>query len=523
MKKQGVIMKQEKGFVLVSVLIITTVTTMLAFSQIKENSLQERIGGNQQKEINARLAAEKGIIEAFEYIKEENGKGTSNTVIETALNSAPYTNAVGTTLQAIELDSLNSVFSFESKGMNFGAEAYLDTKIHTIEETHAFDDAVIACEGITLAGSAKIDSYEGGEYDDGATPRTEGSVKVVDGGVTVGNGAGNGITKGIHGTVTAYSITGNHDLLVGGEPVTGYIGEPGECDPLEIADNMPTYTGTPLSFTAGTSSNFDGVSSVGGVSPIALDVLGETKQVYVFDDFSSDTNGNTINISGDVTLYIKGDMDTKQTAFTLADNSSLTIFIDGKMQIDTNSGVFVDKSVSNSDGKVPLTVYSSYGATPTETTSSPETSLPPDTTTVKVEEHNNEEVTSTTTVITTETTITTSTQVTTIKHKGQHNEQITIGVPYEVVVMITDTTDTTEDTTDLAVTLSGNAQIYMNLYAPHGNVAYNGTGDIMGALRGKNVDISGTGGIHYDEGLAGLGKLTTAAATSLNSVYYSYH
>lgn len=34
---------KQKGFVLVSVLIITTITTMLAFSQLGENRLQERI------------------------------------------------------------------------------------------------------------------------------------------------------------------------------------------------------------------------------------------------------------------------------------------------------------------------------------------------------------------------------------------------------------------------------------------------------------------------------------------------
>lgn len=511
-------MKQENGFALVSVLIITTITTMLAFSQMKENNLQERIGGNQQKELNARLAAEKGIIDTFERIKAENANGTSNSTIKAILESAPYTNTntEGYTLQNIELD--DSTFSFESKGTYYGAEAYLKTKIDNIEATGVFDDAVLACKGITVGGSTKIDSYTGGTYDDSATPSTNASVKVIDGGVTLGNGGGSGTNKGIFGSVTAYSITGNTDLIKG-DSVTGYVGEASDCDPLEIADNMPTYSGTPASFTAGAVSNFDGTSTVDGFTPEDLEVLGETKKVYIFDDFTSESNGNIINIEGDVTFFITGDMDTKNTTFELAADSSLTIFIDGKMQVDTNSGLFVGESVSTNNGKVPLTVYSSFGATSTATTTPTETTTPAETITETTETKGSSAVTTYTKVTTTDTTITTYTMTTTVKTTGKKVETTTD--ENEVVVLIEATIDT-EDTTELAVTLSGNAQIYMNLYAPHGNVAYNGGGGIMGALRAKNVDISGNGGIHYDEGLSGMGGSGTDASTSYSVVSYYY-
>ena len=63
----------------------------------------------------------------------------------------------------------------------------------------------------------------------------------------------------------------------------------------------------------------------------------------------------------------------------------------------------------------------------------------------------------------------------------------------------------------------------MNVYAPNGTVAYVGGGGIMGALRGDLVDISGNGGIHYDEGLAGLGNENNSEAkTSYSSMYYHY-
>lgn len=49
---------KQQGFVLISVLIITTISTFVALSAIGENRLQERIAGNQAKEINARAKAE---------------------------------------------------------------------------------------------------------------------------------------------------------------------------------------------------------------------------------------------------------------------------------------------------------------------------------------------------------------------------------------------------------------------------------------------------------------------------------
>ncbi|MFT6926519.1 MAG: Tfp pilus assembly protein PilX [Psychromonas sp.] len=109
-------MKQQKGFVLVSVLIITTITTMLAFSQFSENRLQERIAGNQEKEINARLAAEKGVFDAFVYIEAQNVLGTSNENIETNLNKTPYTNTGNvSTLQDIILVDIHLLLPVKAK------------------------------------------------------------------------------------------------------------------------------------------------------------------------------------------------------------------------------------------------------------------------------------------------------------------------------------------------------------------------------------------------------------------------
>ncbi len=448
---------KQKGFVLVSVLIITSITTMLAFSQIKENLLQERIGGNQQKEINARLAAEQGIIAVFKYINDLNQGGESNTAIITALTDDLNNK---TALQGehyiIKIDEVisgtTSTYRLISQGSHLGAVAYLKTEIETIEESGFFKDAVVACEGVTVGGSSTIDSYKGGTYSD-ATKTNNGDVKVIDGELSLGSGNDNNSSnssnnssnnssdngnKGIYGNVAAKTIVGDRDFIKGDEdPVEGYVGNSDECDPAVIASVMPTYVGTPASFAAGngTTTTFDGINSAGGVSLLTMNTLEGMKPVYAFDNFSSTNNNNVIEISGEVIFYIKGNMTIRNTTFSLANsNSSLTIYIDGNIEVNTGSNVFANGYVNN--GITPLTVYSS-------------------------------------------------------------------------------------NSDDTAVTLGGNGQIYMNLYAPNETVSYNGTGAILGALRGKSIDISGNGSLHYDEGLGEVGS-STDPKSSYKAVYYSY-
>lgn len=395
-------MKQRKGFVLVPVLIITTITAMLAFSQLNDNRLQERIAGNQQKEINARLAAEKGVFDAFEYIKARNKQGNKNKVIADGLKEPGFSMGKYYSFPLDKISFNATTISLVSMGEHDGAIAYLKTVINTVEADSIFDNAIIACKSVSLWGSGSIDSYSGGPYS-ATTAGSNGNVSVI--------GGKDNVTykkeSAIQGDISEYS---------------------GECDPLNITTeicNMATQvTGSPGDFKPSSDTVFDG-STVAGVTPVSLDVLGASKQVYVFDDF--DVKQQDIVIRGDVTLYIQGDMTIKLTDFTLADNSSLTIFIEGKMNVDTNSNVFTDQHVSSA-----LTVYSS----------------------------------------------------------NRSSE---------------------------AVTLNGNADIYMNLYAPLGTVAYKGNGDIMGAVRADVVDISGNGSLHYDENLGGSGE-----AVSYSSVYYYY-
>jgi hypothetical protein len=404
---------KQKGFVLVSVLVITTITTMLAFSQLKTNSLQERMAGNQQKEINARLDAEKGIFDALKEIKVQRELGLSNDHISTNLNT-----------EDIVSNSSGNIFVLASTGKFGGATAYLKAILKTSEESEEiFDNAIVACDGVTVLGSAKIDSFKGQSYADSISENgtiANGNVKVINGVVTLGNGSGSD-NKGVFGNVTAKSISGSLDLIKGGgTAVTGYEGDPADCYPLSITDLMTNIANEGGTDRLNYSSSDDFTDG----------------NTYVYDDFN--ISQNDIVITGDVIVYIKGNMTTANTTFTLSDTtpSSLTIYIKGAISIGAQSNIFADQYVSD-NGKIPLTVYSS------------------------------------------------------------------------------------KNTAD-AVTLSGNGDIYMNLYAPLGTVAYTGNGNIMGAIRGKIVNISSNGGLHYDEGLGGIESSSSITKVSYCAIYYYY-
>jgi hypothetical protein len=419
------------------VLIITTITTMLAFSQLSENRLQERIAGNQQKEINARLAAEKGLFYAFEYIEAESDQ--LNTDILVGLKALPTDNKEYSFPSDL-IDLTGTTFTLVSKGEANGAFAYLKT---TIEATAAiagnFDDAVVGCEYVKVWGNGNIDSYNGdkkGSYST-STAGENGDITVINGDAALGGSAT------VKGNVTASGNITGQDKASG--TVTANSGaNPADCDPLDIGTKMAeinteisgktkVYSSDPPGKVKGKYA--DMILTAGGGS-MDLDILGKDKSVYVFDQLN--VGAQTVIIKGDVTIYLDGNFTTKKSTFKLANtNSSLTILMTGIVDIGTGSNIFADDFV-NENKKAPLTIYSS-------------------------------------------------------------------------------------NATDSALDIGGNGNIYANVYAPLGGVEYNGTAGLFGALRGREVAITGTGDIHYDEGLAGIGNGgSSEAETSYSSVYYYY-
>ncbi len=56
--------------------------------------------------------------------------------------------------------------------------------------------------------------------------------------------------------------------------------------------------------------------------------------------------------------------------------------------------------------------------------------------------------------------------------------------------------------TSVDLNLQG-TNLNMSVYAPLANVAVKASGQFLGAIRGKTVNVDGAGGIHYDVALGG--------------------
>ncbi|ABM04937.1 hypothetical protein Ping_3250 [Psychromonas ingrahamii 37] len=143
-------MKKHKGFVLIPILIITTISAMLAFSQLSDNRLQERVAGNQQKEISARLAAEKGIFKAFNDIKVQGDLGMTNAEIIGGLIDSGKVDLSARESYSFPSDNNGAspeatIITLVSKGEFGGATAYLKAVIKTIDDPGGLGKVVSYC------------------------------------------------------------------------------------------------------------------------------------------------------------------------------------------------------------------------------------------------------------------------------------------------------------------------------------------------------------------------------------------
>ncbi|WP_022942593.1 DUF7305 domain-containing protein [Psychromonas hadalis] len=298
--------KSQNGFVLISVLLITTISTIYAFSEIKGNLLQERIGGNQQKEMNARLMAERGVFEVFEYIQLKQGN-TSRAVITAALPSAVSHAQFTISNEFYNSSAIPTYITFISTGEDKGATAYLKAKISIKPGTKKpkFEKGVVGCEGITLSGSGVIDSFnsEFGDYN---------SFKKDSDGTFILDGNGHKIinkgNKGNTGTVVA----GANIKLSGDSPINGNVEATG-------------------SFESEGSSFVNGNVSAN-----------ENITINAVNSGNSDpsvTKG--LNSGGDVTVnqnaIIKGDINAKE-AFNGAITNGGNTLIDGNIVAKFNNG-----------------------------------------------------------------------------------------------------------------------------------------------------------------------------------------
>ncbi|MCE2570086.1 pilus assembly PilX family protein [Motilimonas eburnea] len=523
---------QQQGYVLVTVLIVTIVATLVALGGIAENRLQEQIGGNQQKEVNARMLAEKGIFNSFSYIKEQNELDSS---LATIANGIPGRSIAGEfSLESVSLNG--TLLSFVSKGTYQGAVAYLNAKVNVDDKQSIFEDGVVGCDGIDLSGSGKIDSYnsKNGQYGENNNAHNA-SVMTINSNADI---ALNGDAP-IYGNINVngdFSSTGSSELIGnvnavgninvsggGNNRLTGDFSAGGNLtvSGLEIGGNGTI--GGNIDYHSDTKINgsltYGGDDLAGGdQSALAQSVLKDPN--LWLPDFSAppcDPMNIATQMAGFSKFNSNGTMDTNhwETAdrayeFTpdnaeMYDRKADNFIVDKAAQSldilgeSTKVHVFDNLAVKNgkiniSGGDVVLVIKGDL----TTSGGGPRIDIAAGSSlTIFVEGKVN------------------------IGSSGQVVAKGSITNTGKPPVSIYSSYASARDN-DVGITLAGDTDMYASVYAPKSHVNVTGSGDILGALRGKTVAISGAGGMHYDEALADLQVKTNVKYTAFASLHYYY-
>ena len=180
---------KQKGFTLITVLILTSMASIVVLSSLRENIVQERLSGNFQKKLNSRLMAEKGVFEQAKLLqqtlneegvlavedlisKTSNASGSGVIADDAIFNASLSQNAAG----ELEIASLGQRFDGDAQSNLVARFAVQGAKGSSI-----FTNAMVGCKGVNLSGSGSIDSYDSskGTYEE--TKSNDGDVSTIAG------------------------------------------------------------------------------------------------------------------------------------------------------------------------------------------------------------------------------------------------------------------------------------------------------------------------------------------------------
>ncbi|MDP2560264.1 hypothetical protein [Psychrobium sp. 1_MG-2023] len=184
---------KQQGYTLVSVLIMSLMAGTVVLSSLQSSVIQERLTGNFQKKINARLLAEKGVFDTLDSMTTTLSANPTSTIQElvAALPTDAHGNITGQGHQlsdlayAVNLSHAGSELTLTSKGSRFEGlsqlNAIFELQGSASSKTSPFADGIIGCEGVDISASGSIDSYNSalGDYHITTNKGKEAVVKTV--------------------------------------------------------------------------------------------------------------------------------------------------------------------------------------------------------------------------------------------------------------------------------------------------------------------------------------------------------
>ena len=528
--------QDNQGFALITVLVISFLGGLIVFDTIQENLNQERMAGNYSKELNARLQAENGLAEAYNTLSIDSSLSIDDMM--TQLNSAQ--NSSGGYYHSIDAWLDSDIRKINSSGFHHDGAYVMRGSISLAAAggNNVFNNAITTCDGATLGGAGKVDSYDG-EYD-ANNPGNKGDVTVlnedasglnltggteisgdvsingdlsisngfvygdaqVSGDVTVANSGAASVGGGIQATGdVSYSYTGssyitesissNGDVSIGYSSFTGDISYGGD-DGGTLSSSRDTST-----FSSTTENTSDHVNAVGTQE---CDIIGLTDEFdNTVDGIGSLANSQATSISfgWPTNEYIISDSGLR--AYDKTWNVDDWVDVDTQVEtvdfLDEPTSAYILDIENFGDASLSLTVESGSDVT---IYLSGDTSLNGS---IKVED-------GASLTIITEDKINMGSNGTITNVLDSDNDGIyetvstsSVNSNNEISTIIYSGYDSGSNS-DYGVSVAGGNDSAFTAYAPEASINVSGGGDIFGSLRSDYLNITGGAGVHFDENIS---------------------
>jgi hypothetical protein len=336
-KQKRRIISEKSGSVLILVLLVVLIS-FITGTGLMALGTQARVASlNQVQDMKARSAADAGMERAIQEINNAvRAKTWSDSVTPYVNNAAlPFSDSVYSVKTHYDTTDGYQVVSVGTD------RDYTRSVSATLGLRGLFENAIQCRDNITLKAGTVIDTIDS----------------------TISMDPADCDEKAIIGTnsTDADSIILNMDVVVDGDVVVGVGGDTSTV----IKDLGATMDS---SYPMSTSVEFPAISAPSLFGPdTSIGIKKDEKTIGPGGDFPAEgrfdnikmSQGTTLRVVGDCTLYITGDVNMGQNSEIILDaskNAKLTIYLDGDWASDNNSGI-------NNETNKPST-FKLYGTGP---------------------------------------------------------------------------------------------------------------------------------------------------------------
>ncbi|MBQ4799238.1 hypothetical protein J8L73_08850 [Pseudoalteromonas sp. MMG006] len=225
-------MKNTSGFTLVTVLILTSIASIVVLSTLRDSVIQERLSGNFQKKLNARLMSEKGVFASIERLEAAMTDDPTISINDLIVRNSEVsgTSSLESSIYnaTIEIDS-NGDILVSSEGTRFEGESQMQAIFEyvaggggAISSDSVFSNGITGCSGAVISGSGLIDSYDSslGDYND---TLADGSKNISEEFVVNTVNESGDITLNGSSTIEGSVLSSSNLSIIQGADVTGNI------------------------------------------------------------------------------------------------------------------------------------------------------------------------------------------------------------------------------------------------------------------------------------------------------------